>query len=306
MSIYSLSHNQKTFEDRNTSLFKITNNISEKAKTVLDVGCSSGYLGQYLKINKNILVDGIEVNESDRKTAKKYLDNVYDINISNVKELNKFYKKYDAIIFADVLEHIINPEIALKNFTKNLNENGQILISVPNITHQSVVLELLAFQWNYEESGILDKTHLHFFDYNGIIKLVENSGLYIEKIDFSIVDIPDQKILDDLSKMNFQASEKKLLLKILNRPQHKIFQYIILATNKKPQRYQSFLKKQTIFKPVKDWINYWEQTLDKYKNTERISHELNEIKNSYLFKLWPIYNKIKYGYKKVKYILGKH
>lgn len=301
MSIYSTSHNLTIFEDHNTSLFKIYSLIPSNTKTILDVGCSSGYLGEYIKLHskKVIQIDGIEIDKHDRKLAIKHLNHIYNIDIQKSTQISKIHQKYDVIIFADVLEHTINPKLVLSNFKDLLNPHGTILISVPNITHQSIILEQLSGQWNYEESGLLDITHLHFFDYNGIVSTIEDNKLYITKIDYSIFNLPQQKIKAIL--------ENEELIKILKRPQHKIFQFIVSASNNKPIRYKSFINNQEVLKPVSDWISEWElmwkdipvkketETLKNYKNKiKKLKRELNVIKNSKLYKLWPIYNKLKF------------
>lgn len=310
MSIYSSSHNLSIFDDHNTSLYKISELIPKKTKTILDIGCSSGYLGQYIKLqtNSNIQFDGIEIDSNDRKIAKKYLDNVKNIDVQNQNKINKITNKYDVIIFADVLEHTINPSKVISNFTKKLNPNGTILISVPNITHQSIILEQLSGQWNYENSGLLDKTHLHFFDFNEIIKIIEENNLYINTIDYSIFDIPQHKISEILNKQGIKNTKEIIIL--LKKPQHKIFQFIISATTNKPNKYISYIKNIEVLKPISDWINEWEKiwndissdksnktinqlSIQQLKKIQLLESELNSIKSSKLYKLWPIYNKLK-------------
>jgi len=303
MSIYSQKHNQKTIENPNTSLHKIFSLISPQSNTILDVGCSSGYLGQYIKqiSNNKIKVDGIELDKNDYKIAQQYLDTVINIDIQNINNLKKITQKYDTIIFADILEHTINPHQILKQLSNNLQPTGQVIISLPNIIHQSIVLEVLSGQWNYEESGLLDKTHVHFFDFNEIVRLIENNSLYINKIDFSIFDLPKQKISKILQKQNLKKNIE--IIKLLKKPQHQIFQYIISASIKKPNKYKTFLNNQQILKPASDWINEWETTLKKFKNTQKIEEELAQIKNSKLFKLWNFYTKVK---NLIKTILPSH
>jgi 2-polyprenyl-3-methyl-5-hydroxy-6-metoxy-1,4-benzoquinol methylase len=297
MSIYSSSFQKEILNNPNTSLYKICKLISNKSKSVLDVGCSSGYLGQHIKSSlKNISVDGIEIDKKDRNLAKKYLNNVYNLNIEKTKEINKIIKKYDVIIFADVLEHTSKPKEILNELSKKLNPNGQILLSIPNITHQSVILELLSGQWNYENSGILDKTHLHFFDYNEAIKLLEDNNLFINKIDYSIFDLPKQKIVEILNIQGINSTNE--LIRLLKRSQHKVFQYIISATNYKIPKYKSYINNKEIIKPIENWINDWEIFMKKNENIKIIENELEEIKKSKLYKLWPLYNKIKQILKK--------
>lgn len=285
MSIYSTSHDLKIFEDHNTSLYKISQLISPLTNAILDIGCSSGYLGQYIKENskKKIKVDGIEIDEHDLKLAQKQLDNVYNIDIQNSSKLRKFDNKYDTIIFADVLEHTANPKKVLSCFLANLTKKGQILISIPNVAHQSVFLELLAGQWNYEDSGILDRTHLHYFDYNETVRIIEENGLYINKIDYSIFDIPHQKLSQILNVQGIINTKE--LIKLLKRPQHKIFQFIISASKEKPKGYKTLIDNTNILKPVSDWINEWEIIWKEYTKIKKFNNKINNISEENIINL---------------------
>jgi O-antigen biosynthesis protein len=291
VSIYSKSFQKQIFDDPNTSLSKIYNLINNSPKKILDVGCSGGYLGKYIKQKYPLAkVDGIEINQNDFAQASKVLNHVFNIDIQNQDLVTKLPKNYDLIIFADILEHTIHPEKVLANFLNKLSSHGQVIISVPNITHQSVILELLANQWNYESSGILDQTHLQFFDYHRTINLIEKNKLQIKKIDFTIFDIPTITILETLKKYHIVGS--KLIANNLKKNQHQVFQYIISATKDQDPRYQSYNRNFKPLRPIKDWINDWEIIMEKYKNSQLVEKELNEIKSSQLYKLWPLYNKI--------------
>jgi len=214
MSIYNLTFSPKIFTSPNTSLSKIISFIPPKSKKILDIGCSSGYLGQYIKQKFNCSVDGIDNNKDDLKIANKYLDKVYCLDIEH-DNLSVIKSKYDILIFADILEHTINPQSILQKFKSKLTKNGIIIISVPNIIHQSIILNLLNRHWQYTDTGILDKTHLRFFDKTSITKLIKESGFKIQKIDFTIHPYP---------KINNIP-----LRVLLNKQEFKIFQYIIKA-----------------------------------------------------------------------------
>lgn len=216
MSIYNHKFSQEIFTSPNTSLSKIINLIPPKSKKILDIGCSSGYLGQYIKQKFNYSVDGIDINKDDLKIATKNLDKTYHLDIQ-LDNLSTIKSKYDVLIFADILEHTTNPQSIIQKFKSKLTKDGIIIISVPNIIHQSIILNLLNRHWQYTDTGILDKTHLRFFDKTSIIKLIKDSGFKIQKIDFTIHPYP---------KIN------NILLKfLLHHQEFKIFQYIIKATS---------------------------------------------------------------------------
>lgn len=158
-----------------TTHLKILDLVGQK-KEVLELGCSTGYLTKKLKEN-NCVVDVLEIDPDDLKKAKEFARSAFLGDLDNEEVFKTLTKKYDVIISSDVLEHLKNPDKVLKKFKSNLKANGRILISMPNIACWSMRRELF-FKGNfeYQESGILDKTHLRFFTFNTIQKLIKQSG----------------------------------------------------------------------------------------------------------------------------------
>lgn len=280
MSIYSETFNNEILNNTNTSLHKIYKLISKNSKSLLDIGCSSGYFGKHIKETKKILVQGIEINSSDYNKAHKNLDKVYKIDIQKLDWQKGINSKFDTIIFADVLEHTTNPQEILKNCKELLNKNGEILISVPNVTHQSIIMELLAGQWNYEESGLLDKTHLHFFDQQEIIRTIEDAEFYITDLDAVTAKLPKEIIKKNLLKNKIKLDSN--LYTLLNKNSATIFQHIIRATNKKPIHYKSFKNKNIKITPISDWINNYALMVNNLNEYQKIITTQNEIINSKL------------------------
>lgn len=155
--------------------------IPENSKC-LDVGCWNGNLGCNLINKKKCIVDGIDVNTECLDVAKnRGYRNVYNFDFNKDYTIN-INEKYDCIIFADVLEHLTNPNDVLNNIGCLLRENGEIIISIPNIAFilQRVLLLFGRFDYN-KFGGIMDYTHLRFFTKKSIISTVEESGFQIEK-----------------------------------------------------------------------------------------------------------------------------
>jgi 2-polyprenyl-3-methyl-5-hydroxy-6-metoxy-1,4-benzoquinol methylase len=152
-------------------------------KIVLDVGCNKGYIGE--NSDKSNTFYGLEYDTEALKIAQKNYTQAYFYNLNNLKELDFDVKKFDTIIFADVLEHVLFPEQSLKYFDKYLNDNGIVIVSLPNIANWMVRLKLLIGKFDYTEGGgIMDKTHLHLYTYKSAIKLVEDAGFVVTKQSF--------------------------------------------------------------------------------------------------------------------------
>lgn len=153
-------------------------------KNVLEAGCASGYLAREFQKN-GCWVTGIEIDLTAARKAKKYCQEVIAGDIENPKTIAQLQnRRFEVILLADVLEHLRNPESILKQLVKYLEDDGQMIISVPNIGFLTVRLRLLLGQFDYSDWGIMDRTHLHFFTKDSISTLVKNSGLEIEKFDY--------------------------------------------------------------------------------------------------------------------------
>jgi 2-polyprenyl-3-methyl-5-hydroxy-6-metoxy-1,4-benzoquinol methylase len=155
----------------------------EPNKKVLDVGCASGYLVSFLK-QKGCSVDGVDNDINYVKEAQKYCNaSVLDIS----KE--KIIGEYDVIILGDILEHLEHPDKILSNFKENLNKEGYIIISLPNIVNIYPRLKIFFGHFDYEEKGIFDRTHLKFFTQKSLKELINNTGYKIEKLEYTPIPI---------------------------------------------------------------------------------------------------------------------
>jgi 2-polyprenyl-3-methyl-5-hydroxy-6-metoxy-1,4-benzoquinol methylase len=159
------------------STHSIIINSTGNQGVVLDVGCNDGYIGK--DSHKDVIFYGLDyLSESVVKAKKVYKDaHVYDLN--NLQKL-PWDIQFDTIIFADVLEHVIYPEKTLQFFVDNyLQSKGKVIISLPNIANWQIRLQLLFGKFDYTETGIMDKTHLHLYTFKSAKQLLEKSGLHI-------------------------------------------------------------------------------------------------------------------------------
>jgi len=160
---------------------------------VLDVGCSYGYLGEWLTKNKNCQLYGIDINREAVEYVKKsaYYKNVFNLDLDypekTKEEFDKFSKLeeiFDFAICADVLEHLKQPTEALEFIVSKLKFDGQVLVSIPNIAHMDIILNLLEGKFNYSEFGILDNTHLRFFTKRSFAEWIKHSNDFYKTIGF--------------------------------------------------------------------------------------------------------------------------
>ncbi len=159
-----------------------------KQKKVLDVGCAVGILAKEMK-NNDCEVVGIELDEKSANIAQDYCTDLVRGDVELIELNTKYNNYFDFIIFADVLEHLRDPSGVLKWFVKYLKDDGYIIISLPNITNWRIRLKLLFGNFDYENNGILDESHLRFFTEKSAKNLISEAKLEISKFDITIGDV---------------------------------------------------------------------------------------------------------------------
>jgi 2-polyprenyl-3-methyl-5-hydroxy-6-metoxy-1,4-benzoquinol methylase len=130
---------------------------------VLDIGCGKGFFADALAEQGN-RVDGIDVlpDAPEESQLRSYFSADLDEGIEPVlRQLHG--RQYERVLLLDVLEHLKNPERILRQARAAVRQDGLLIVSVPNVANITVRVALLFGQFNYQERGILDRTHLRFF-----------------------------------------------------------------------------------------------------------------------------------------------
>lgn len=149
---------------------------------VLEFGCATGYMSAVLKQRNGCSVVGIEISSDAAELAREHCDRVIvgdaeTLDYDSVLEGELF----DAVVFADVLEHLREPGEVLRRIRPFLAEEGEMIASIPNVAHASLRLALLGGEFRYRETGLLDDTHLRFFTRETLQDLFEEAGYVITK-----------------------------------------------------------------------------------------------------------------------------
>jgi methionine biosynthesis protein MetW len=184
----ALSANRVLKYDVFQSTQKMIFQLIEPGEKILDVGCGTGRLAEQLRIKKNCYVVGIERDELEAKFAEQRCDKLLLADVEKIEDIPFQTGYFDVIIFADVLEHLLNPELVLQKFKKYLSSNGYIFLSVPNVANWYIRLQLLAGIWNYKEVGLLDKTHIRFFTLKSVKEMIQRCGYTITYLDCTAGD----------------------------------------------------------------------------------------------------------------------
>jgi 2-polyprenyl-3-methyl-5-hydroxy-6-metoxy-1,4-benzoquinol methylase len=151
-----------------------------RPRTVLDVGCGVGLNGAAVR-RTGARVTGIEIVPRSIARAQEVLDEVIAADITSDAAVRAALggRRFDLILFADVLEHTTDPRAVLERFLPYLEDDGQVIVSLPNVAAWTVRLGLLAGRWEYRPSGILDDTHLRFFTRDSAVTMCEQAGLEV-------------------------------------------------------------------------------------------------------------------------------
>lgn len=151
----------------------VLNEISAP-EAVLDVGCSYGDFGRKLK-EMGCSVDGVEIYFPAYIEAQKVLGNVYQLDMDQTDDIAKnIEKKYSVITFMDVLEHSKNPENVLRAYKDKLTSDGKVYVSLPNVVNVRERMSILMGNFDYQEYGVFDRTHLRFFTKKSAIELMHS------------------------------------------------------------------------------------------------------------------------------------
>jgi SAM-dependent methyltransferase/glycosyltransferase involved in cell wall biosynthesis len=205
--------------ERNEIISLITHNKEEEI-TVLEVGCGSGAtLNKIKELYPKAKVYGIEL---EQEVVQK---NPYQLNLiyGNIERMVLPYEKgmFDYIIFADVLEHLYDPNKVLMKIKPYLKSCGFVISSIPNILHASVIVPLMRGRFTYRNSGILDRTHIRFFTIAEIKRLFENSGYTMDQLFYSEGKEEDSQEAKRLLEMISELPE------VVGKEQFHAFQYLV-------------------------------------------------------------------------------
>ena len=151
--------------------------VPASAVRILDVGCGSGVLGEYLRSKQERYVVGITYSQEEAELASRRLSEVYcaDLNNFNFEPLGKF----DCVILSHILEHLYAPADTLERLKSTLQPESRVVVALPNVLWWKQRLEFLFGRWQYQDWGTLDRTHFRFFDRRSAAALLEDTGFEI-------------------------------------------------------------------------------------------------------------------------------
>lgn len=153
---------------------------------ILDVGCATGENGRFLldhHIAKSVI--GVELDVEMANQAKNKIQKVFNDSIEKEEILTEIKNSnFDIIILGDVLEHLIDPWKILRELATTLKPKGKIIISIPNVQHIDIFINVFVKgTWPLNSRGLFDKTHLRWFTKKDLESLITQAGLKVIRLE---------------------------------------------------------------------------------------------------------------------------
>lgn len=151
---------------------------------VLELGCASGYLSGHMEKALGCRVTGLEFDPAATAIAAQRCSEVHTVDLDAPDALTPAQASapYDVLLAAAVLEHLRYPERLLRSARDLLKPSALIIVSLPNIAHWQMRLRLLAGRFDYEDYGIMDRTHLRLYTLKTGRQLLENQGYAVTDV----------------------------------------------------------------------------------------------------------------------------
>jgi predicted TPR repeat methyltransferase len=171
---------------------------------LLDLGAAGGHLGRAVR-DRCAFLAGVEPDRAIAASAREGYD---DWRSADALSCGDWTAPFDAIVCADVLEHLPRPEELLARIRSWLAQGGTLLVSVPNVANVSVRAALLLGRFPYAERGILDRTHLRFYTRRSAVELVRSAGFEVREVEATAM--PYELALPGLASAPWRAPVRGL------------------------------------------------------------------------------------------------
>lgn len=158
--------------------------IPPDAKTVLEIGCGAGALcAAYRRINPGVEWHGFDADAEAIKVASTRMESA---DVGDIEDGHGYAyfdvdheDWYDVLVLGDILEHLRQPWAQLKRLAAYVRPGAQVLASIPNVQHWTIIRDLLNGKWDYADEGLMDRTHLRFFTRKTIKEMFAAAGLQV-------------------------------------------------------------------------------------------------------------------------------
>lgn len=201
--------------------------VRPEGARILDIGCGEGVLAASLRADGAAYVAGVELHQPSAAAARTNLDLLVEGSVVDV-DLPFALADFDYLLFADVLEHLPDPDAVLQRFLPFLRPGGTVIVSVPNWRFYTVLLRLIFDRWSYANAGVRDRTHLRVFTRYSVEQFIKRNGLELRQLRRNSRLIEDQSQIGRFGAVATRISNATLARWIFR--ELLAFQYVVLAT----------------------------------------------------------------------------
>lgn len=158
--------------------------LMPSVESVVEAGCSSGALAAaYRQRCPGCRYLGIEIDPEYAVLARKHCDQVLVADLDALSHCPVSRQLMaECWVFGDCLEHLVDPWRVLRWVRQHQPGHGVICACLPNAQHWSLQARLSCGDWEYQDSGLLDRTHLRFFTAKTIPQAFSRAGYKLEAL----------------------------------------------------------------------------------------------------------------------------
>ncbi|MFA5802762.1 MAG: class I SAM-dependent methyltransferase [Thermoleophilia bacterium] len=196
-----------------------------KGSEVLELGVATGYFSRYLSQVAGCQVDGVEIDAAMAREAEPWCRNLLVADLDEIRLADHFSPgAYDAVVCADVLEHLAQPEDVLEQLKGLLKPGGVVVMSVPNIAYAGLVLSLMAGEFEYRSEGILDRTHRRFYTRQSLLEMIDGAGYEVMSLEPVHLPLQQSEFFEKLDHLPLPLARY-----VLSREDADAYQYVLAA-----------------------------------------------------------------------------
>lgn len=148
------------------------------ARHVLEIGCGEACFAP--NVHRRQTYWGVEPSPAAAEKARASLDRVITGTFDMVaQEIPDRY--FDLVICKDVIEHMTDHDAFFEAIRTKISPGGVMVGSIPNVRFLPHLMAVLLHKdWAYQDTGILDRTHLRFFTAKSFLRTVAQHGFEVE------------------------------------------------------------------------------------------------------------------------------